>query len=935
MSRENKNTYFSTVIKGAFSATQPQPFLSQPLAEIIASLEAINSTNKIPLLRNAVLAGRQYQQSLNLITLDVAHAILEWASFIDQILRHAWSAMDWPSHHAADIALLAVGGYGRGELHPYSDIDILILIKNEPTPEVTATIEKFLTLAWDIKLEVGHSVRNIKQCISAAQSDITIATNLIEMRLIAGSDLLFSHLKHETGPEHIWPAADFFNAKKKEQHLRHKKYNHTEYNLEPDIKNAPGGLRDFQTIGWITKRYFQLDSSDDAIAKLLLTKEELALLEKSKLFLWKIRFALHLFSERDENRLLFDHQKELARQLGYQDGDANLAVESFMQQYYRYAMKVSDLNDLILQLFHELIIEDKNKTVVIPIDDNFQIRNSFIEAIHSDVFSKKPSALLEIFVTLANSPEIAGIRASTLRLIRNNAHLVDEHFRKKPRNNALFIQLLRGPHRLFTQLQRMNRSGILGRYIPTFNAIVGQMQYDLFHIYTVDAHTLLVIKNMRRFRYPELKHEFPLASEIATRYLPKIELLYLAGLFHDIGKGRGGDHSEIGAKDAKQFCQAHSLSSWDTRLVSWLVKYHLLMSMTAQKKDVSDPDVINDFAIQVGDQVTLDYLYVLTVADIRATNPNLWNNWRASLLQQLYVETKRALRRGLENPINKEEWIKETKGKALSLLYSQNISPEDVEPIWNPIADDYFVRESAEDIAWHTKAILDYTHNSTDTPSADNPPLILIKTSGSKAHENATQIFVYTEDQPNLFAKTVITLDQLGLSIHDARIMTSFSNFSLDTYIVLDRKNKPLSLDTLSIDAIRETLTTAIQEKSFDSTPTERLTPRRLKSFNVRTEIFISNQPDRSNTIIEIRTLDRAGILATIARVFHQFKLFINSARIATLGESAEDVFFVTDASRNGITDPNTCMALQTALHKAIESLTNNETASTNTTIEF
>ncbi len=905
------------------------------LAELTAELSSISPDNRITLLRNAVQQGRAYQKSLDCASIDILSAICEWSAFIDAILLTAWNSLPWPKNDEdrANISLVAVGGYGRGELHPHSDIDLLILLREEPSGQQRSAIEAFLTLAWDIKLDIGHSVRTVKECANAAKKDITIMTNLVENRYLTGSAELLTELHEKTGSDYIWPAKEFYQAKVKEQKARHKKHNNTEYNLEPDIKNAPGGLRDLQTIGWITKRYFQTDSYASIITQWFLTEDELALLDRCKDLLWRVRFALHTLTGRDENRLLFNHQRELANLLGYRDSDANLAVEKFMKAYYRCAMEISELNDLILQHFNEAILQNSSTSQITPINSRFQVCNGYIEVTGPETFRKYPSALLEIFVVLAQRSDIAGIRASTMRLIRDHCYLVDKDFRNNPQNNSLFIELLRSPHRLFTQLKRMKRCGLLGQYIPDFNGIVGQMQYDLFHIYTVDAHTLLVIKNMRRFRYPERRREFPVAGEIVER-LPKIELLYLAGLFHDLAKGRGGDHSELGADDAEVFCKHHRLTRWDSRLVSWLVRNHLLMSITAQKKDVSDPEVIHEFARQVGDQISLDYLYALTVADICATNPKLWNNWRATLMRQLYRETKRALRRGLENPINKEEWISETKERALILLRVHNIVSTQVEPIWSQMSDDYFMRESADDIAWHTREILAHTEHKSEGSRIDKErkPLILVKKSGARGHEGATQIFVYTEDQPNLFAKSVIAMDNLGLSIQDARIMTSNSNFSLDTYIALDRESQPSELHEQRFNDIKTALTDALEKSALAAT-TDRLMPRQLKHFNIRTEVFLSNQPDRKNTIIEIRTLDQPGILATVGRVFQRFQILVNNAKITTLGECAEDIFFVTDQALQPINDPKICQSLQDALHAELDQPQKSDTP--NGTIEF
>ena len=832
------------------------------------------------------------------------------ATLIDQVLNYVWQQMQWPAGSHSEIGLVAVGGYGRGQLHPHSDIDLLILLNQPITPEIQTPIEQFLTVLWDIKLEVGHSVRTLEECIEAGRSDITVATNLLEARLLTGSTELFASLQQHTGPQTLWQDAAFFQAKLKEQKQRHKKYEHTEYNLEPDLKNSPGGLRDVQVIEWVTRHHFRTHHLQELIEQDFLSSEEIHLLENNQAFLWQIRFAIHIHAKRDDNRLLFGHQQAIASMFGYQDSEVQLAVEMLMKQYYRAALAISEINELTMQLMGEVFLSPEQEQKIQPINERFQIRNHNIEMKSADVFQKTPSALLEVFVLMGQTANINGVSAKTIRALRDNQHLIDEKFRHDPQNTSLFLDLLRSNHRLYTQLLRMKRFGILGRYIPAFEKIIGQMQYDLFHIYTVDAHTLLLIRNLRRFRYPEERSKFPVASQV-MQHIPKVELLYLAGLFHDMAKGRGGDHSELGAHDAEQFCLHHRLSKWDAHLVAWLVKNHLLMSITAQKKDLSDPESINTFAKQVGDEVHLDYLYLLTIADICATNPTLWNSWRASLLRQLHTETKRALRRGLENPINKAEWIEETREKALIFLRLTGIQLEQVKPIWDQLGDDYFLKEEAEDIAWHAIAILHHPDNEG--------PLVLTKEVTSHQFEGGTQIFIYTQDQQNLFANTVTTLQQLSLDIVDARIMTSHSNFSLDTYIVLEQSGQSIGENSTRLSAIREALTKTLSQPQLPIPIVQQPLPRALKHFPIKTEVSISNDMLRHHSVLEIRTLDRPGLLAMVGGIFASFHLRVQSARIATLGECAEDVFFVKTQDNQPLSDPQLCEQIQLRLCQELD----------------
>ncbi|MDI1301055.1 MAG: [protein-PII] uridylyltransferase [bacterium] len=839
---------------------------------------------------------------------DIRKLVRMRAWVIDQLLAHAWCGLKLDQF--SDVALLAVGGYGRGELHPGSDIDVMVLHSQETLGDhESQAVSGFITLLWDLGLEVGASVRSLAECIDAARDDITIATNLMESRTIIGDEKLRIEMQASTGPEHLWPGKAFFKAKWDEQIERHNKHNNTEYNLEPDIKNAPGGLRDIQTVGWVAKRHFGAATVEDLVGHGFITEAEYRQLSEGLALLWRIRFALHMIAGRSENRLLFDYQRQVALLFGYTDQNGNRAVEQLMKAYYRAAMNISMLNEMLLQYFDEAILRAHETAVITPINSRFQLRDGYIEVTHNEVFKRTPSGLIEIFVLLGNDAGILGVRASTARLVMESADLIDEKFRNDIRNTSLFVELLRCQHALFSSLRRMKRYGILGRYIPAFGNIIGQMQYDLFHIYTVDAHTLLVLKNMRRFRYAEVQEKFPVVAKVAQR-LPKIELLYLAGLFHDIAKGRGGDHSTLGAIDAREFCLHHGFGKWDANLVAWLTESHLMMSMTAQKKDVSDPDVINEFAQKVGDIVHLDYLYALTVADICATNPNLWNSWRASLLRQLYTQTKRALRRGLGNPIDKQEWIAETRAAAMDILESDNVNDGDANSVWDKLGDDYFLRETPQDIAWHTKAILQH--------QGSNGPLVLVRQNNSEQFEGATQIFVYTQDLPNLFAASVAALDQLHLTVMDARIITASSRFSLDTYIVLDENGEPLN-DDQRLDHIRDTLIRTLSHPDRFPEIVQRRMPRQLKHFDVKTQVTISNDIANQRTIVEVITLDRPGLLARVGRLFMEAGVELHNARIATLGERAEDVFFITDKQHHPISDPAVCEQLANSLREQLD----------------
>jgi [protein-PII] uridylyltransferase len=827
------------------------------------------------------------------------------AAFVDTLLGSLWDQHNWQSEN---LTLVAVGGYGRGELHPHSDVDILLLL-GEDCDADESELETFLTLLWDIGLDIGHSVRTVDQCVENAQADITVLTNLMEARVLRGPEQLMGEVRRLTGPREMWPSSEFFRAKLEEQRARHTKFADTEYNLEPNVKSSPGGLRDLQVIGWIAERHFGVESLDRLTAEEFLNQEEMDILKREREFMWRVRYALHMLTGREEDRLLFDHQRSLAALWGFEDGD-KLAVEQFMQLYYRSAQALSMLNEVLIQNFDQDILTAEGDHDILELNGRFQMRNGYIEARNENVFSVDSSAILEVFLLSARNDAINGIAAPTIRLLRNSLDLIDDQFRTSDINRKMFIDLLRSPYKLTRQLKRMVRYGVMGRYIPEFGNIIGQMQHDLFHTYTVDAHTLEVIENMRRFQIPEFADRFPVTSRVTSR-LPKIELLYLAGLFHDIGKGRGGDHSELGAVDAEKFCLAHGLSKRDSNLVVWLVKNHLTMSAVSQRRDISDPDVILQFAQHVGDQDRLDYLFALTVADINGTNPTLWNAWRGSLLRQLYTETKRALRRGLENPVDKQVWIDETRDTAIDSLEYRGFTIEEIEELWQERGEDYFLREKAEDIAWHTEAIAGHHDKST--------PLVVIRSSADSSVANTTQIFIHARSHAQLFSLICAQLEQLDLSIHDARIYNANDGMTLDTFFVLGSDGRSIAEDNARINHVRAHLTRALSDTSAARDTVQRRTPRAKKSFSIPTETVMDVDQVKNYSVLEVATPDRPGLLARIGRIFVDYGIELQAAKIQTLGERVEDVFFITDSDQQPITDPERCQAIQQAIRDELD----------------
>ena len=821
--------------------------------------------------------------------------VSERAAFMDLVVNAVWSRCHWDER----IALLAVGGYGRGELHPHSDVDVLILSDRRSLGRYAEDISAFVAALWDLQLKVGHSARTLGDCAKAARDDITIATNLMETRTIAGSPRIEREMRRRTGPAKIWPSARFFRAKRDEQRERHERHGNTEYNLEPNIKEAPGGLRDIQTIHWMAQRHFGVHSLEILANGDLLTREEFEQLREAEEFLWRVRYGLHLIADRAEECLYFDHQRALAQQFGYRDTPQSLAVEQFMQRYYRTVLTVRRLNDMLLQYLDEEILHSGRSDRTLLLNERFQIRNHYLETISAELFEHEPSALLEVFVLLGEHPELGGIRSTTIRNILAHQWRIDEHFRDDPYNQALFVRLLECKGNLSNQLQRMSRYGILGAYLPEFGRIVGQMQYDLFHVYPVDAHTIQVVRNMRRLANQADADRFPIASYVAKN-LPKPELLYVAGLYHDIAKGRGGDHSLLGATEVALFARRHGFNPQEVRLLQWLVEHHLLMSSTSQREDIDDPDVIQRFARLVGDQIHLDYLFVLTVADMNATNPTLWNQWKGALMRQLYLATREALDRGLENPINRREWIESSRTESLQLLAADGLPEERCNTIWGNVGDEFFLREKASVIRRCTRQVHE---------QAEVNPVIYLENAGVE-DATATRVFVYTSGIDNVFPKIVGALDQLNLNVVDARLYSPGGDRTLNLFYALDDQDRPFAENLQHVRQVVRVLRDVLT-KSLDAMPRpSRRVSRQLKQLTTGTAAFIT--PDeQGHTRITVLTPDRPGLLAHLGRIFVTHRLQVHSAKIATLGERVEDVFYVTGEDGRPLTDAERCERLR------------------------
>ena len=843
--------------------------------------------------------GRGVLETAFLAGTDIETLVAARARLIDRIIGNAWTARI----DAADACLVAVGGYGRGELLPHSDIDLLILHHDDRLARLAPALEEFIAWLWDSGLEIGHSVRSPAQCAEQAAADITIMTNLLEARPLAGDSTLFAAMSAATAAEHIWPSADFFQAKMDEQAQRHARYDETAYRLEPNTKESPGGLRDIQTIVWVTKRQFATATLHGLVDYGFLSAREYTELKRSRAFLWRVRFALHMLSGRAEERLLFEHQIAVARLFGYSDQENNLAVEQFMQRYYRNIKALIALSDTLLQLFSEAILHAHVTADPKPLNRRFQAQHGFIGIRHDQVFRDTPSALLEIFHQLQLHPQLRGISARTLRIMRRDRHLLDQEINSS-RCRQLFLATLSHGHGVTRALRDMNRYGILGRYLPNFGQIIGHMQFDLFHMLTVDEHSLFVVRNLRRLALPRFDAELPFASQL-MQSLDKPQLLYSAALLHDIAKGRGGDHSVLGAEDARDFCRAHGFSAADTELVSWLVRHHLLMSMTAQRRDINDPDVIHDFATAVRTRERLDRLFLLTICDIRATNPNLWNSWKESLLTGLYRSTCRALQRGLDDPLGEAELLAETRAAASKLLAQQGLVESDFDSLWARFDADYFLRHSPEEISRQTQAIVGH---------ASDAPLVSLVNIDAQG----TTLFLYTRDRNYLFGVTTGILAQKGLTVLDARINSTRDDYTLDTYVVCEQDGSAIG-DDFRRTEIEQALCRAIADPNVIHIDVNGRVSRRARAFSVPTHVHFSQAPGSDFTQIELIAADRPGLLSLIGNVFRQHGIVIETAKIATIGERAEDVFLVTDLQQQPIADPTARAALHAALLAALD----------------
>jgi [protein-PII] uridylyltransferase len=813
------------------------------------------------------------------------------ARLVDCMLRTLWSNMDMPEN----VALVALGGYGRNQLYPCSDVDLLFLMPEDDT--APCLLEPLVGLLWDIGLDIGHSVRTISECLNEAERDITVQTALMEARLICGNRILYRKFSTRFAA-HLDPAA-FFTAKQLEQAERYARFNETPYSLEPNCKESPGGLRDLQTILW-TAQAAKLGSNWRTLARTVaLTPEETRQLARTESFLRHLRIRLHHIVGRRENRLSFEHQEALARSFHIQCTATRRAAEVLMQHYYRNAKLVTQLNTLVLQQISLAITPAPAATPVV-IDARFQITCDLLDIRRDTLFADEPQAILEAFLLMADRSELHGMTVRTLRALWQAGRRSSAALRSATRAPELFLQIFQHDRGLVHELQRMNQYGILGQYLPAFGRIVGQMQHDLFHVYTVDQHILQVIRNLRRFAAPEFAHEYPFCTRLLTEF-DKPWLLYLAALFHDIAKGRSCDHSRLGMADARRFCKRHGITGEDASLIVFLVGQHLTMSQVAQKQDLADPQVIGAFAAIAGTERRLVALYLLSVADIRGTGPKVWSAWKGMLLEDLFQATARFLRG--DAPLQMAG-VSERQKETRVLLRLYGLRPDSEIPFWQQLDTSYFLRHDADEITWHTRTL----HHRPAT--AEPITHARINPSG-----DGIQVMIYLPDQPNLFARVCGFFARHGMSIATAKVHTTLHGYALDSFVLLIPDEEAQTYRDI-ISFIEHNLTTCLKAQQPLAAPPPARLSRQVKHFPIAPEILI--QPDECGTryIMSITAVDRPGLLYSLARILSRHDIFIHSAKIATFGERIEDTFLI---SGNELSKTATLVHLEQELLAALQ----------------
>ena len=801
-----------------------------------------------------------------------ARYLARHAALVDGVLAALCDVLALPR----DCCLVAVGGYGRGELFPGSDVDVLLLIPGEPSPPARASIERWVQACWDIGLEIGHSVRTVAACVEEAERDITIETSQLEARRLWGDAGLFQSFR--AAFEARFDALRFFDAKVLEQTQRHLRLDDSAYKLEPNLKDSPGGLRDLHTIHWLAQAAGLAAGWKSLVNAGLLMPPEARRIAAAERWLAQLRIHLHLLARRREDRVAFDYQGELAERFGLAPTPQLRADERLMQGYYRAAKLVQRANDILLQSLRVHLQPDHSAPHLL--DEDFQVRSHMLQARDPDLFLNKPNALLRVFIVYAQHPKLAGFEPSTLRALWRASPQIDAAFRSDPVNRASFITLLRQPIGVTRALRMLHRYGLLGRYIPAFGRIVGQMQHDLFHVYTVDEHILMVLRNMRRFTVPGLAHEFPLASQLIAVF-EQPELLYLAALFHDIAKGRGGDHSELGALDARNFCKAHRLGKENCELVAWLVSMHLVMSRTAQKEDLSDPDVIQSFVDKMGDTRHLVALYMLTIADIRGTSPHVWNAWKAKLLEDLY----RAALARLAGPARKNAGIEGKQNEARIQLALYGLPKDAADNLWKHLDARYFLRFDTRDIAWQARMLWRRVDSTEAVVCARLSPV-----------GEGIQVLVYAPDRPDIFSRFCGFFARIQYSIQEAKIHTTTHGYALDSFQVMDLAHRGIHYRDFLSYVEYELARDLDPARMPDPVPRSRLS-RQQRHHPLAPTLKLDAQKPENPPLLSFTCADRGGLLHAVAEVFLKHDVSLYAARIDTLGERVEDSFSIQGSS--------------------------------------
>ena len=826
------------------------------------------------------------------------HGVLKKLSRItDEALVRLWRHAQLPDA----FALLAVGGYGRGELFPHSDVDVLVLLPDDTVldqaPALREALERFISSCWDAGVEIGSSVRTVAECITEAAADVSTQTALLESRRIVGSRVLCDELARQTSG--LIDAKTFWQAKKLEMRQRHQKYESTPYALEPNCKESPGGLRDLQVILWVAKASGLGHSWDELARRGLATPLEVRQLKANEALLSLIRARLHLITGRREDRLVFDVQNALAESFGYKAQvapgtdvkvmnakRARRASEALMRRYYWAAKAVTQLNQVLLLNIEERIERDERGDAVPlrPINARFLEKAGMLEVASDDLYQKHPHAILETFLIYQTTLGVKGLSARTWRALYNARPLMNAAFRRDPVNRATFMQILQQPEGITHAFRLMNETSVLGRYLWVFRNTVGQMQHDLFHVYTVDQHILMVLRNVRRFFIPEHSHEYPFCSRLAAGW-EKPWILYAAALFHDIAKGRGGDHSVLGCSDVTVFARQHGIAKDDAELIQFLVAEHLTMSRIAQKEDLSDPDVIAAFARRVGTERRLTGLYLLTVADIRGTSPKVWNAWKGKLLEDLYRATARAL--GGSSPAP-DALIESRKREALAMLALHALPHMAHKQLWDQLDVSYFIRHSADEIAWHTRQVSKELSLARDE---QRPPPTMVRARLSPFDEGL-QVLVYSPDRADLFARTCGYFDEAGFGILDAKVHTTLDGYALDTYQVVTSTLADHYRELIA--KVESELPAAVLAQGPLAPPSRGRLSRRVRSFPVMPRVELQPDEKGQHWLLSVSASDRNGLLYAIAKVLATHKVNLHLAKVTTLGERVEDTFLVS-----------------------------------------